>query len=89
MFLVVLNLLGAFKALGTLMAVGLMMLPAVAARFWPYRSLTNRGFVTFIAITATMLLVPLLALLGTELLWAITNNNNLLKNYLSLGMMLN
>jgi zinc/manganese transport system permease protein len=32
--LVVLNLLAAFQALGTLMAVGLMMLPAAAARFW-------------------------------------------------------
>jgi zinc/manganese transport system permease protein len=32
--LVVLNLVGGFHALGTLLAVGLMMLPAVAARFW-------------------------------------------------------
>ncbi|WP_426957293.1 metal ABC transporter permease [Muricoccus radiodurans] len=32
MALVVLNVLGAFQALGTLMAVGLMMLPAVASR---------------------------------------------------------
>lgn len=32
--LVVLNLVGGFQALGTLMAVGLMMLPAVTARFW-------------------------------------------------------
>ncbi len=32
--LVVLNLVGGFHALGTLMAVGLMMLPAAAARFW-------------------------------------------------------
>jgi zinc/manganese transport system permease protein len=32
--LVVLNLVGGFLALGTLMAVGLMMLPAAAARFW-------------------------------------------------------
>jgi len=32
--LVVLNLVSAFQALGTLMAVGLMMLPALAARFW-------------------------------------------------------
>nr|WP_149537157.1 metal ABC transporter permease [Siccirubricoccus phaeus] len=32
--LVVLNLLAAFQALGTLMAVGLMMLPAIAARHW-------------------------------------------------------
>ena len=32
--LVVLNLVAAFQALGTLMAVGLMMLPAAAARLW-------------------------------------------------------
>lgn len=32
--LVVLNLVAGFRALGTLMAVGLMMVPAVAARFW-------------------------------------------------------
>ena len=32
--LVVLNLVGGFQALGTLLAVGLMMLPAAAARFW-------------------------------------------------------
>lgn len=32
--LVVLNLVGGFQALGTLMAVGIMMLPAAAARFW-------------------------------------------------------
>ncbi|MCC6919808.1 MAG: metal ABC transporter permease [Alphaproteobacteria bacterium] len=32
--LVVLNLIGGFQALGTLMAVGLMMLPAAAAGFW-------------------------------------------------------
>ena len=32
--LVVLNLVGGFHALGTLMVVGLMMLPAAAARFW-------------------------------------------------------
>jgi zinc/manganese transport system permease protein len=32
--LVVLNLVGGFHALGTLLAVGLMMLPAIAARFW-------------------------------------------------------
>ncbi len=34
MFLLVLNLLAAFKTLGTLMAVGLMILPATAARYW-------------------------------------------------------
>jgi len=32
--LVVLNLVGGFQALGTLLAVGIMMLPAVIARFW-------------------------------------------------------
>lgn len=32
--LVVLNLVAAFQAMGTLLAVGLMMLPAIAARFW-------------------------------------------------------
>lgn len=34
LLLVVLNLVGGFQALGTLLAVGLMMLPAAAARFW-------------------------------------------------------
>ena len=32
--LVVLNLVGGFAALGTLLAVGLMLLPAITARFW-------------------------------------------------------
>ena len=32
--LVVMNLVGGFQALGTLMAVGIMILPAAAARFW-------------------------------------------------------
>jgi len=32
--LVVLTLIGAFQALGTLLGVGLMMVPAAAARFW-------------------------------------------------------
>lgn len=34
MLLLVLNLIGGFHALGTLMAVGIMILPAAAARFW-------------------------------------------------------
>lgn len=46
MFLVVLNLLGAFKALGTLMAVGLMILPATAARYW-VSTLTGYLILTF------------------------------------------
>ncbi|MCC6301397.1 MAG: metal ABC transporter permease [Gammaproteobacteria bacterium] len=32
--LVVINLVGGFQALGTLMAVGIMILPAITARFW-------------------------------------------------------
>lgn len=32
--LVVVNLVGGFQALGTLLAVGLMLLPAITARFW-------------------------------------------------------
>ncbi len=47
MFLVVLNLLGAFKALGTLMAVGLMILPATAARYW-VSTVTGYLLVTFL-----------------------------------------
>ena len=34
LFLVVINLVAGFQALGTLMAVGLMMLPAATARLW-------------------------------------------------------
>ena len=33
---VVLNLVGGFQALSTLMAVGIMLLPATAGRFWTY-----------------------------------------------------
>lgn len=35
--LMVLNLIGGFMALGTLMAVGMLILPAAAARFWATR----------------------------------------------------
>jgi len=38
---------------------------------WPHRSLTARGFVGFIAATATLLGLPLIALLGTPALWVI------------------
>lgn len=37
LFLLVLNLVSGFQALGTLLSVGLMMLPAAAARFWTVR----------------------------------------------------
>jgi zinc/manganese transport system permease protein len=43
--LVVLNLVGGFHALGTLLAVGMMMLPAVASRFWS-RDITSMIFIS-------------------------------------------
>lgn len=38
---------------------------------WPHRSLPRQGFVVFIAITSIFLALPLLALLGTGVLWGI------------------
>lgn len=40
LLLVVLNLVSGFQALGTLLSVGLMMLPAASARFWANRAPT-------------------------------------------------
>jgi zinc/manganese transport system permease protein len=47
--LVVLNMVSGFQALGTLMAVGLMMLPAVAARFWVRQVWSLAGLSVLIA----------------------------------------
>ncbi|MBR0642883.1 metal ABC transporter permease [Plastoroseomonas hellenica] len=53
--LVVLNVLAAFQALGTLMAVGLMMLPAIAARHWS-RQLSGMVYASVaIAVAASLL----------------------------------
>ena len=49
--LVVMNLVGGFHALGTLMAVGIMILPAAAARFWA----DSIGGLIVIAITVAIL----------------------------------
>lgn len=38
---------------------------------WPYRSLPRRGFVGFIAATATLFALPLLAVLGSPVLWGL------------------
>ncbi|GHF37422.1 DUF2244 domain-containing protein [Seohaeicola zhoushanensis] len=38
---------------------------------WPHQSLPPRGFVLFIAVTAAMISLPLFALLGSVLLWAL------------------
>jgi len=46
--------------------------PALAElHLWPYRSLPKQGFVIFIGVTAGMISIPLLAILGTMALWAI------------------
>ena len=48
--LLVLNLVGGFQALGTLMAVGLMMLPATAARFWAAEVWSLAAVATLLAV---------------------------------------
>ncbi|HMQ42220.1 MAG TPA: DUF2244 domain-containing protein [Paracoccus sp. (in: a-proteobacteria)] len=40
-------------------------------RAWPFRSLPRRGFVWFIGVTAVLLALPLLAVLGSAVLWAL------------------
>ena len=50
-----LNLVGGFQALGTLMAVGLMMLPAAAARFWVRRLEAVIGLALVIGVASAYL----------------------------------
>lgn len=38
---------------------------------WPHRSLSQRGFVWFLGVTATLIALPLLAILGSPVLWAL------------------
>ncbi len=38
---------------------------------WPHRSLPRRGFVIFVGATAALLSLPLIAVLGTPVLWAL------------------
>ena len=38
---------------------------------WPYRSLPRKGFVLFIGGTCALVLVPMLAVLGSPVLWGI------------------
>lgn len=45
--------------------------PAALLRLWPHRSLPKRGFAAFIAITFALLLLPLIAVLGTPILWGL------------------
>jgi zinc/manganese transport system permease protein len=50
---VVLNLVAGFHALGTLLAVGLIMLPAIAARFWTENVGGMIGVATLIGIVSS------------------------------------
>ena len=43
----------------------------VRLHLWPYRSLPRKGFVLFIGATCLLILVPMLAVLGSPLLWGI------------------
>ena len=40
-------------------------------RLWPYRSLPRKGFVWFIGSTCTLIALPLLAVLGSPVLWGL------------------
>jgi zinc/manganese transport system permease protein len=53
--LVVLNLVGGFQALGTLMVVGIMLLPAITARFWA-QDISNMILVAVVAAFAASLI---------------------------------
>lgn len=52
--LVVLNLVGGFQALGTLLSVGLMMVPAAAARFWTSRVISMCAVATGIGLASCL-----------------------------------
>lgn len=54
LLLVVLNLVGGFHALGTLMVVGLMILPAAAARFWAREIAPMIAVAMVVAFTASL-----------------------------------
>lgn len=47
--------------------------PDTVARLqlWPYRSLPRKGFVLFIGATCALIAVPMLAVLGSPVLWGI------------------
>ncbi|SLN39176.1 DUF2244 domain-containing protein [Pseudooctadecabacter jejudonensis] len=45
--------------------------PLAELHLWPYRSLLRRDFVTFFAATSAMILLPLLAVMGSPVLWGL------------------
>jgi len=54
LILVVLNMVETYQTLGTLMAAGLMLIPAIAAQFWTRRLLPMMGIAVCLAIAGTM-----------------------------------
>lgn len=66
MLLVVLNLIASFRALGTLMAVGLMILPATSARYW-VSSLTGYVLVSMAIAMASCMIGIALSLTFTDI----------------------
>ena len=65
LLLVVLNLVGGFQTLGTLLSVGLMILPAAAARFWARRLETMCLLATAIGLLSALVGLLLSYHLGT------------------------
>ncbi len=55
MLVMVLNLIAGFQALGTLLSVGLMMLPAAAARFWTRSLGTMTALAMAVAVSASLI----------------------------------
>ena len=45
--------------------------PIAELRLWPHRSLSPLGFVTFFGITALLVAIPLLAVVGSPVLWGV------------------
>ncbi|MGI1662781.1 DUF2244 domain-containing protein [Palleronia sp. KMU-117] len=45
--------------------------PLARLSVWPHRSLPRQGFAIFIGVTFVLLLMPLLAVLGTPVLWGL------------------
>jgi uncharacterized membrane protein len=45
--------------------------PMAELHLWPYRSLPKAGFVVFIGLTIGMIALPLAAMIGTRILWAL------------------
>lgn len=45
--------------------------PRARLQLWPHQSMTPQGFAVFVAATALMLTLPLLAALGTPVVWGL------------------